>query len=117
MVANLRIPTVSDHIPLAYWSFPSDPARTGSRACAIPSDLMLAEVAAAALVAFTPVVIHDSHERSPLTSADAHAPVARTNDPRPAAPRPPRATRRSAGRFETITSREGCGRKLAYTDS
>lgn len=46
---------------------------------------VLAAAASAALIAFTPVVIHDSRERSPLTSAGAHAPIARTADTRPAA--------------------------------
>ncbi len=47
--------------------------------------MLLAAVASAALTAFTPVVIHHSAERFPLTSAGAHAPIARTNDTRPAA--------------------------------
>src|SRR3954451_20330934 len=47
---------------------------------------MLAAVAAsAALIAYTPVVIHDSHERFPLGSAGAAAPIARTSDRTPAA--------------------------------
>ena len=40
---------------------------------------------AAALVAFTPIVVHDSAERFPLTSAAAHAPIARVADAAPAA--------------------------------
>jgi hypothetical protein len=35
--------------------------------------------------ALTPVVVHDADERSPLASAAAHAPIARTADARPAA--------------------------------
>ena len=46
---------------------------------------MLAAAASAALIAFTPVVIHDSHDRYPLASAGARAPIARTSDTRPAA--------------------------------
>ena len=46
---------------------------------------MLAAAASSALIAFTPVVIHDSAERYPLSSAAAHAPIARTDDARPAA--------------------------------
>jgi hypothetical protein len=42
-------------------------------------------LAAAALLAFSPIVVHDSAERFPLTSAAAHAPVARVTDARPAA--------------------------------
>jgi hypothetical protein len=42
--------------------------------------------ASAALIAFTPVVIHDSAERFPLSNAGAHAPIARSAaDARPAA--------------------------------
>ena len=83
---------LSDHTPLLPWWFPSDPARTRRHACAKPTVLMLAARASAALIAFTPVVIHDSHERSPLTSASAHAPIARDNDtpPRRLRPRDPR---------------------------
>src|SRR3954471_17390601 len=47
--------------------------------------MLAAAAVSAALVAFTPVVIHDSHERFPLGSADAAAPIARTTDTRPAA--------------------------------
>ena len=39
--------------------------------------MLAAASAAAALAAFTPVVIHDAAERSPLTSAAAAAPIAR----------------------------------------
>ena len=47
--------------------------------------MLAAAAASAALIAFTPVVIHDSHERYPLSSAGAHAPISRTTDTRPAA--------------------------------
>ena len=50
---------------------------------------MLAAAASAALIAFTPVVIHDSHERSPLTTP---APTPRSPAPPTHAP-PPTAAR------------------------
>lgn len=47
--------------------------------------LAAAAAVAASLAAFAPVVVHDADERYPLTSAAAHAPVARVaSDTRPA---------------------------------
>jgi len=46
---------------------------------------MLATVASSALIAFTPVVIHDSAERYPLAAAGRDAPIAHTAGRAPAA--------------------------------
>jgi hypothetical protein len=47
--------------------------------------MLAAAALAASLAAFAPVVIHDADERYPLTSAAAHAPIARdASDTRPA---------------------------------
>src|SRR3954454_22514277 len=52
--------------------------------CGYPH-LVLAVTAAAAVAAFTPLVIHDSAERFPLASAARLAPIARSPESRPAA--------------------------------
>jgi len=46
--------------------------------------LLATATVAGALAAFTPVVVHDADERSPLASAARHAPIARVADDRPA---------------------------------
>src|SRR3954469_17977296 len=46
--------------------------------------MLAAAAASAALAALAPVVVHDSAERFPLTSAAAHAPVAPSGDSAPA---------------------------------
>src|SRR3954453_21461227 len=65
---------------------------------------MLAAAASSALIAFTPVVIHDSQERFPLAAGAAHAPPARCARP---------ATTRPAAYGREIPAKAG-GRWLQY---